>query len=63
VINREFARISDIVLGRTGLDPSLQMMTLWFQMHLDELPIAADVMGRRTVFSQAPPPRQRRHTA
>jgi hypothetical protein len=62
-INREFQRIGDIVLGRTGLEANVTLMTLWFHMHLDELPMAAEVMARRAVFSHPPPPRHRRHTA
>ena len=63
-INREFQRIGDIVLGRTGLEANVTLMTLWFHMHLDDsLPYARDVMERRMVFSQPPPPRQRHHVA
>lgn len=52
--------VGDIVLGRTGLPTDAAIMTRWFDMHLEDMPVARDVIARRVVFTAPPPPHQRR---
>ena len=61
-IYRDLRRIGDIVLGHSGLGGNPVLLARWFDMHLDALPIARELMARRVVFSQGPPPHDRHRT-
>ena len=51
-IYRDLRRIGDIVLGHTGLGGNPVLLARWFDMHLDALPVARELMARGVVFSQ-----------
>ena len=63
-IYRDLRRITDIVLGHTGLDTNPVLMARWFDMHLDDcLPVARELIEKRTVLTRPPPPHERHHAA
>lgn len=63
-IYRELRRISDIVLGQIGLSTNPLLLARWFDMHLEDcLPVACELVARRAVFLDPPPPHERRHIA